>query len=230
MRPAILLLLAALSASCAGTRGDGLAAQESAPADTTTTDSSDADDDDGEAAWELSIAEREFEISTLEAEARIARAERGVADAEQRLARAERELAGWEVQSAIRLAREELSLDQSLESVTQRELELEELVAMYEADEFATTTKELVIQRGRMRLEFSKRGHDLSQRSHAHLLEHEMAADRTRHEQGVASARFELDMARHELEVTRMEIELSMRQKERALEKQRKETNGGGDA
>jgi len=229
MRSAICLLLVALTASCAGTRDHDGAAPDSGPTNGAARDDA-SGDDDGEAAWKLQMAEREFEIATLEAEARLARAERDVTEAEQRVARAERDMASFEEESAIRLAREELQLDQSQESVEQRKLELEELVAMYEADEFATTTKELVIQRGRMRLEFSKRGHDLSQRSHAHMLEHELTAERTKHEQNLAKARFDHEMAMHDLEVTRMEIELSMRKKERELNEQREKVNGGGDA
>lgn len=217
MRPVILLALAALTASCATTdlssdaRGD--------TRDASPTKSDDDDDDDG--AWKLENAEKELRIATLESEAKLARTEREVAESEQKLARAERAMATWEQESSIELARAELQLDQSEESLLQRELELEELIAMYEEDEFAVTTKELVIQRGRVRYEFAKRSHELAQRRHEILVEHSMKEERRKHEQAIADARFALDMARHDLEVTRMEIELSMRRKEHDVQEMR---------
>ncbi|QDU84742.1 hypothetical protein Pla163_18560 [Planctomycetes bacterium Pla163] len=229
MRSALLLVLTLTLASCAGTNAD----HRSGGNDTDRgprSESARGSGEDDDAKWKLEVAEREFEIATLEAEAKLSRSERRVADAERKVKDAELELAGFEVGRAIQLDREQLSLDRGSNGVEQSEMELAELIAMYEEDDFATTTKELVILRGRMRLEFSRRGFELDQREHAHLVDHELARKHERAVQELDDARFELGLARHDHQVTQMEVGLSLRKQERELQELREKAGDGDDA
>jgi hypothetical protein len=223
MRPTIAAFLLVLTAACSSTdaarsngepRGDGGRAEK-------------ADGEDGEGAYELAKLEAELRIATLEAEARIARGEREVADAQVAVAHAERDLANFEVERAIRVADEELGMDRARQSVAEDQMELDELIAMYDADQFATTTKELVVSRSRARLEFSRRGLEIAEREMRQVFEVELPRESEELTLKLDAARFELEMARHDLEVTRLETKLELEEKQRELDEKRTEVGGG---
>jgi hypothetical protein len=222
MRLRHALFLAVLTSSCAATDGgreprgdDGGAAR------------AERGSDEGDAAFELSQLEIELRIATLEAEAGIARAEREVADAQNAVADAERDLAQFEVERAIRVADEDLSMDRARQSVDEDQMELDELIAMYEADQFATTTKELVVSRSRARLEFSRRGLEIAEREYRQLIDVELPRESEKLVLELDAARFELEMARHDLEVKRLETKLELEAKQRELDRTRAEQEGG---
>jgi hypothetical protein len=102
-----------------------------------------------------------------------------------------------------------ISLDGTVYRAEHSKDELAELTAMYEADEFARTTKELVLKRGRRDLELSDRRLAVERREFAHFEQFELpkrerelrhkVADaelaRRKAELDVEKARFELDLA-----------------------------------
>ena len=71
-----------------------------------------------------------------------------------------------------KLAEARLGLDRSEHRRELAKDELDELISMYEAEEFAELTKELVLKRGRKSLEFAERQLELTRKSMA-LLEGE---------------------------------------------------------
>jgi len=222
MRPTIAALLLLLTAACSSTdaarsggepRGDGGPAEKS---------------DDSDEAYEIAKLETELRIATLEAEAKLSRGEREVADAQLAVAHAERDLATFEIERAIRVADEELGMDRARQSVAEDQMELDELIAMYDADQFATTTKELVVSRSRARLEFSRRGLEIAEREMRQVFEVELPRESEELTLKLDAARFELQMARHDLEVARLESKLDLEGKQRELDEKR--AKGGVDA
>jgi hypothetical protein len=67
------------------------------------------------------------------------------------------------------LEEKRIGLDQSLHRLEHSKDELGELVAMYEADEFAKTTKELVLKRGRREVEMAERYLVVAQKEMQHF-------------------------------------------------------------
>ena len=104
-----------------------------------------------------------------------------------------------------------ISLDQSTYRAEHSKDELGELVAMYEADEFARTTKELVLKRGRRDLEMSERYLAVAKREAAHLEQFSLPQREKELRQKVADAEVERRKAEMEADKARIEMELAVR-------------------
>jgi len=126
---------------------------------------------------ELRSKEREVESAKVEQQiAEIDRAvrQRGIelglhkAAAELTKARADLEVFLATVKPR-ELEEKRIGLDQSLHRLEHSKDELGELVAMYEADEFAKTTKELVLKRGRREVEMAERYLAVAQKELQHF-------------------------------------------------------------
>jgi cysteinyl-tRNA synthetase len=72
------------------------------------------------------------------------------------------------------IASAQLSLDRSQQAMEESKQELAELEAMYKKEDFAELTKELVVSRGRKKLEFSQRGLELAKKGQEGLLNHDL--------------------------------------------------------
>ena len=111
----------------------------------------------------------ELEIAELEARSSAAEAERGVREAALALAEAERDLAVFkETERPHAIAEAVLELDEADHRRESEQDELNELIAMYAAEDFAAMTKELVLKRGRKNLEFAERELELARAELAH--------------------------------------------------------------
>lgn len=217
MHRVLSLVLIGLACSCASTShsaqaGDAPKAKQSEAREKR---------DSGDEEWKIQQAEVELDIARIEVEMKIARAERKVADARTGLEKAKRDLDAGLAEMKTSSASEQLGLDRSKNNVDESKMELDELIAMYEADEFATTTKELVVQRGRKRLEFAQRGLDIAKQEFEQFTSVQLPEKRRKLEESVADAEFDLKMAERDLEVARMESRLEIGRKERALAKLR---------
>ena len=114
---------------------------------------------------EVEYAKLQLEIARLEAENERKSAKQGVEGAERELAAAKAERDQFKKTGlAHELDERALSLDRAKQNVLEAEQELTELETMYKQEEFAGATKELVLTRGRSRLEMSKRDLELNQR------------------------------------------------------------------
>lgn len=133
--------------------------------------------DEGEARKkerEFDYARMQLDLAKLAAESArsAAKAAQGAAERELAAAKASRDHFK-KVTIALELDERALALDRAQQSVLEAEQELKELEAMYAGEKFAETTKELVLSRGRSRLEMAKRDLELSQRRLDELKTHE---------------------------------------------------------
>lgn len=104
-----------------------------------------------------------------------------------------------------------ISLDQGIYRAEHSKDELNELVAMYEADEFARTTKELVLKRGRRDLEMAERSLGIAKRESAHLEAYVLPQRERELRQKVTDAELERHKAEMEAEKARIEAEIGVK-------------------
>ena len=170
--------------------------------------------------------EREFDYARMQLDLAKMGAEsaRGAAKAAQ--GAAERELAAVKAQRehfkkvtvALELDERALSVDRAQQFVLESEQELKELEAMYAAEKFAETTKELVLSRGRSRLEMAKRDLELSQRRLDELKTHEHKQREKELGERVTKAQQAFDDAKAAARRTDLEQRLALLRAEHAFE------------
>ncbi|MBK7642240.1 MAG: hypothetical protein IPJ19_04210 [Planctomycetes bacterium] len=150
---------------------------------------------------ELQYAKLQFQITELELQADTRGQQASIADAERGVRNAEEDLSDYlKTQRALESTERALGSDQQQEGVRESQQELEELESMYKDEDFANKTKELVLSRGRARLDFSRRGFELA-KSRREFQEATAAPRKER------DLRETLDKARRGLEDTRASAE-----------------------
>jgi hypothetical protein len=154
---------------------------------------------------------------------------------EQQVAQLDRRVREWSVQAALDktaadVAAARTELEAFLRDVRPRELEerklgldgatydaehskdeYEELQAMYQADEFARMTKELVLKRGRRSLEMAERRLSIQKRENAHFETVELPERERQLRRKLADAELEHRKAEVEAEKARLELALAGR-------------------
>jgi len=167
----------------------------------------------------VEAARLELDIAKLAADSARAGAKAAVGAAERELnaVKAEREHFK-KVTVALELDAAGLGVDRAKQSLLESEQELEELQRMYEAETFAEATKELVLARGKARLEMVKRDLDLEQRKLEQLkgFEHKKR-DRELGERET-KAKLALEAAKSAAKKTDLEQRLALTRAEHALE------------
>jgi hypothetical protein len=149
---------------------------------------------------ELNYAQLQLHITELELEADVRAQEHAIADAERGVRKAEEELADHlQSQKPIESAERSLGLDQQKESLRETQQEYDELESMYKDEDFAKKTKELVLSRGKARLDMSRRGVEIS--TNRHELQERVAQRKER------DLREALELARKGLEDARAAAE-----------------------
>ncbi|MFN0008812.1 MAG: hypothetical protein ACKVXR_13000 [Planctomycetota bacterium] len=124
---------------------------------------------------ELEYARMELEIAKLSSAAEEREADASVKEATVKLEAAKKELDNFlNLDKPTQVADRQLSLDRSQQNMEESRQELAELEAMYKQEDFAELTKELVLSRGRKRLEFSQRGYELAKKGQEELMGHEL--------------------------------------------------------
>lgn len=161
---------------------------------------------------ELEVAKIEMRIAEIDRSVRSMGVERALAKTESELAHARSEVDVFLAQVKPReLEEKKIALDQSTYRAEHSKDELGELTAMYEADEFARTTKELVLKRGRRELELAERSLAVVKKDIAHL-ESVVLPERERAlRQKLADA--EVDSKKAELDAEKAKIEASLAEK-----------------
>ena len=160
----------------------------------------------------------------------MVRAQRKVEDAEMKVARAERALTAFNVEAETRLQSGQLGLKRSEISVQESVEELAELEQMYELDEFADTTKNLVVGRNRRQLELARERLEISRKEFAHLEVHELAEEQRSLAEKIETAEFELVQAQRDLESARLGVESSLDEARWKLKKAQEAADESGDA
>ena len=102
-----------------------------------------------------------------------------------------------------------ISLDRSAQRAEFAKDELGELVSMYENDEFAKTTKELVLKRGRRELEMAERSLAVERREFAEFEQHALPQRERELRRKVADAQLAHQKAELEAQKAKLELELA---------------------
>jgi len=110
-----------------------------------------------------------------------------------------------------------IGLDQSIYRADHSKDELGELVAMYQADEFAKTTKELVLKRGRRELESAERYLAVARAEFAHFEKVTQPQRERELRDKVVDAELERSKAEHEAEKAKLEVGLQVQKHEQRL-------------
>ncbi len=194
------------------------------PPSTTPTNSTSEDDDEEKSADDLRAdlleLKREHEIAAAKHEGEALELAHELRSAEAKLKEADGDLKRFlkhELPNALKDI--QLDLDRSKESAYRAQKELDELKAMYKAEEFANMTKELVLHRGTKDMEFAKRRLALSEAEATLKRDGELPKQQRELEQEVANAKEGVRVVNHKLSVLRMERALGLLKEKRAREK-----------
>jgi hypothetical protein len=161
---------------------------------------------------ELSYAEAEAETAAMGARIAAMGAEVAKRRAAAELDEARRELEAFVGEIKPReLEERRIRLDGSIHRADHAKDELGELTAMYEADEFAKATKELVLKRGRRELEMAERSLAVARAELAHFERVDLPKRQRELERKVADAEHEVAKQAAEDEKRRREEELGVR-------------------
>ncbi len=204
-----------------------------AAAAATKDDEEEEDEKDDAEADELSLLKKRREIEYARIELRIAEllaeeetrdADHQIEDAEDDLSEARKDLDNFMgVEKAITLERSEFGLERGNWNRTQNEQELKELQAMYQAEEFAQLTKELVLMRGEKNLEFASKDLALDLREAAQLKEFELPKKQREIERKIAKAERALSDARAKKAKTEIERDLKLLRAKNAVDEAERE-------
>lgn len=185
-------------------------------------DASASKDDEGDKLakkeFELECARLELRIKKLGNEAEEKGAKQEVAEAERGLRDAREALEDFQKHDMpTKLDDGQLDVDQAVQMKTQRQQELDELMAMYKQEELATLTKELVISRETKALEFANRRLALQNKGFDHLRGVEIPKKQRELTEGVAKAERRLADAQAKSEKLALENQLEMLKAEHGL-------------
>jgi hypothetical protein len=167
---------------------------------------------------ELLAAQSEQRVAEMDRQVRQMGVQAALQKTATELEHAKKELAGWLRDVKPReLDEKKLGLDQSTYRAEHSKDEYGELSAMYENDEFARTTKELVLKRGRRELESSERYLDLTKRENAWFETWTQPARERELKQKIADAELEAKKAEIEAQKAKLEMELQVKKGEERL-------------
>lgn len=222
-----------LAAGCAATGQDSKAAGGgAAPSSEAKGGDKKKDEPDLEKLeGEVEVAKWELQLSELSSE-RDARSAREEVQAKE-VSHREAELAlqaFLEHERPNKVTGKKIDLDQRRNRMWEAEQELEELQAMYSQEDFAKTTKELVLERGKRNVDIAKRQLDLGEREMGAMEKIELAGK----ERDLREKLRQAELAHQQADAKLAEGELStkiklakskagLREKEKALEKARKD-------
>jgi hypothetical protein len=165
---------------------------------------------------ELDAATVEHQVAAIDRRARQRGVAAALAKTADELEQAKQALATFVADVKPReLEEKKIGLDQSTYQAEHAKDELGELEAMYQGDEFAKTTKELVVKRGRRSLEMAERSLAVARKENAHF-ERVALPERERElRQKVTDA--ELERKKAEDEAEKCKLELDQAQKKEAF-------------
>lgn len=200
---------------------------EDTPKQNATPVQAGAESKTAQAASALKQAELEFERSLLRIQGEMREAQLAGESAQVELENAERAVEEFVAQRKLKLDEAQLSLDRSMGQASDAELELAELQAMYDEEDFAEKTKELVLNRGRRNLEHSQRALALAKEELRQLLEHELPAGERKLAWDLKLAREGVDKAQRELAIAALAMKIDTLQAEQDRQEARQEHKVG---
>lgn len=228
--PTLLLPLALLGCAAQG-QGSEAASAPPKPADAGEKgDDADAADKIQKAEREVDYAKLELDVAKLSAAAEGRDADQSVVEATQKLEAVKKDRDNYKnAETPNKLAGNQLDIDRSTQFMEESKQELDELEGMYKKEEFASLTKELVLSRGKKKLEFARRGLELAKKNQEQLtgfeipkkqLELDQAVDRA--EKALADANAKKEKNALEAKLRLMRAEHKIDEAQHALDKAKK--------
>ena len=160
---------------------------------------------------DMRVAQHKLEKARLSTEHTRLRNAASLAKAEAELDVSTRKLKTFNERSAPnRIAWGELSLRRAEDRAQEAQEELEQLELMYSEDEFADQTKEIVLERGRRRLERSQRQLELQRKDFATLQEETLPVERREHELRAIDKEEAFKRAREKTETSMIDQEIGL--------------------
>jgi hypothetical protein len=159
----------------------------------------------------LEVGRHKLRRTQLAAEHADARNAAALAKAETELDVARRRLSTFNERDVpSRLAWTELSLRGAEDGAKEAQEEIEQLEKMYGEEEFADQTKEIVLERGRRRLERSLQDLELRRKDAATAREQKIPLERSEHEKGVHDAEVALKVAQNDIAVGEIDQQIAL--------------------
>jgi hypothetical protein len=157
-------------------------------------------------AHELDMARRELEVEELDAQSKLRSADVALEHARRELheAQLEREHFAKHV-APLKLAEASLDFDRATHRKVESEQELHEMEETYAKDQFAKTTKELVLMRHRKDVEFATRSLEIAAQERADLEQVELPREVRERDEKVRAA--EDEVRKSEVEKHKAELE-----------------------
>jgi len=162
---------------------------------------------------DLDYAKIGVQTTAIDRQVRVMTVESAVRHAQVELDKQKRELEQFLQKVKPREMEEHrIQLDMQTQRADEAKDELAELEAMYKDDEFARSTKELVVKRGRKQLEMANRSLAVGQQEFEHFEKHTLAERERELTQKVDDAERDLEKARLEHQKATMEVDVQQRQ------------------
>ncbi len=173
---------------------------------------------------QLHYAELEREIEALNAAVAERASEESIEKAERELKNTQEALQHFQdVESPMKLSRSNLGLERATWNMEAQRQELHELEVMYQKEEIATLTKELVLQRGQKRLQFAKSDLEMRQKDNATLTDHELPKTLRERTVAVSNAMSDLRKAKSKQEEQVLSRKLKELKAKHGMEELRRE-------
>ncbi len=204
---------AATAANIEVTKPSGSVADDKIEADKKSEEQKQRAKDLQQKQRDLDYAKIAVQTAGLDRQVRMMGAEASVQKSQRELDKEKRELELFLGKHRPReLEEHQISLDHQIHRAEEAKEELAELEAMYKEDEFARSTKELVIRRGRRNAEMADRSLAVA-RQEMELFEKTTLAERERAlRDKVKDAELELEKSRLEMEKAKLEVDVQQRQ------------------
>ena len=222
-----LLFGLCLGPGCIASVGNSSPQADSSKAAATEKKSDDAKDSAkavAEARHDLEVAGLELDLAESKGTAERTKREQALATAEAERAEAEADLQVFLTSELpTKIGKGELDLERARNRVIDSEAELAELEAMYAEEEFAASTKEIVLSRGRRNLTLARRGLELKEAEQVRLVDHELPKKERGLRRALENKANALAAARRSLERHQLEQRLALTKAERASVKAEQE-------
>ncbi|MBI5433870.1 MAG: hypothetical protein HZA52_13645 [Planctomycetes bacterium] len=203
--------------------GESSASEPGAKGAAAKTDDAKADEA-ADKVHELMLAQLDLEIARLSVDVQRTEAANGLARAGRELADAQKALEQFKaVEMPLRIKDGAFDIERSKFSIEIKKIELEELIAMYKNDEFAASTKEIVVKREAKELEFMQRGLAMEEEKFATLTGFELPHELAEKEDAARKADEAFKKAEVETKKADLEIKKSLSEAEHKIVKLEKE-------
>ena len=186
-------------------------------------DDADAADKVQKAQRELEYAKIDLDLAKMSTAAEAREADQSVVEATQKLDAVKKDRDNFKNnETPQKLAEKQLDIDRSTQFTEEAKQELDELEGMYKKEEFASLTKELVLSRGKKKLEFAKRGLELAKKNQDQLTNFDLPKKQLELDQSVERAEKALAEANAKKEKSALESTLKVKKAEHHVDEAQK--------